>query len=145
MFEMKNMLHLWFFCSRDGPLIKVVKLKAARFAVFLDGRFDTADLSPHITYTFSFVIMLDNDDSEWAEQIRFKTRLDLPDGSSQEISHTLTDKPRNEWQKLLIGVFETNPEHVGHAVFFWDLDWEASTNVGITFKGILIQPQSLIL
>ncbi|KMT06540.1 hypothetical protein BVRB_7g157130 isoform B [Beta vulgaris subsp. vulgaris] len=131
--------------ERDGQLIKVAKLKTEVCMLYLYGRFDVVDLSPNIVYTFSFVFMLD--DSEWEEELSCTTSLHLPVGSSQtsvqEISHTLklSDKPRNELQKVLIGEFETHPKVLGHVNFTWHCDFRLFTKVGITVKGVIIEPK----
>ncbi|KNA24581.1 hypothetical protein SOVF_014470 isoform B [Spinacia oleracea] len=125
--------------ERDGPLIKVANLKAEVLVIDVRGRFDTNNLSPHVTYTFSFVFMLDV--SEWVGMIHVKTQLRLADGSSLQQSRTLNGKPRNEWLKVSTVEFETHPKNIGEAEFSLCCQWGDYTYVAFVVKGVVIEPK----
>ncbi|KAL2921553.1 Disease resistance protein RPP8 [Bienertia sinuspersici] len=127
--------------SIDGSMIKVAKLKSEVLVLDVGGRFDSDELSLHVIYTFSFVIMLDDSNSKGVDEMSIKTRLGIPDGRSLEQSHTLSDKPRNEWLKVVIGEFETSPSIVGKIEFFLHCQWSKYTKVGIAIKGVIIEPK----
>nr|BAM64838.1 hypothetical protein [Beta vulgaris] len=96
--------------SRDGSLIKVAKLKSEVLVLDVHGRFNIADLSPHVMYSFSFVVMLDD---SWVDEVYVRTQFHLSGGSSQQLGRpSLNDKPRNEWIKISIGELETHPNNI---------------------------------
>lgn len=121
-------------------MIKVAKLMSEMLELYVFGRFDISNLSPGVTYTFSFVILLD--DSEWIEELYVETELALPCHESRKQSQKWIDKPRNEWIKVFIGELETHPNVInGVAEFYLNCRWTKRSKFGFSIKGLVIEPE----
>uniref|UniRef100_A0A803L241 Uncharacterized protein n=1 Tax=Chenopodium quinoa TaxID=63459 RepID=A0A803L241_CHEQI len=144
--------------DRDGALIKVVKLKSSESELHVRGIIGIDDLSPNVTYTFTYVAMLEKvvarslllpdvkfqkhkQNLNDKEKISVRSLLFLPNVKFQEHEQNLNDKPRNKWFKVPIGEFKTHPKgSIGEAEF--SLHCRCHTKeVGFAIKGFMIEPK----
>ncbi|XP_060670759.1 lectin [Ziziphus jujuba] len=106
----------------------------------INGKFDTAKLSPGILYEVAYVVMLKDPAYGW--EVPVNIRLTLPDGSKQENKVNLMEKVRGQWIKIPVGEFKTPVQKHGEIEFsmyeYVDGEWKS----GLCIKGVTIQPKN---
>ena len=126
---------LSFFCSSDGRLITVGKLKSSYNSLMFDvrGEFNTKYLSLGITCEIAYVVMVPKVASVVGNSYA-TSNLYLP-GGFQCQDHVLSDKPRDEWMRLSVGKFETSL--VGKMTFSLE-----NIKHQLIIHGVIIEPKA---
>ena len=105
---------------------------------FIHGELDTRNLSAEITYEVAFVIMLP--EAVCARPIPAAVcgiafaRPSLHEGPSQRHEHSLDDKPKDEWIRLLAGRLKM-PQNTGKLQISL-----TGIQPGAIIKGVIIEP-----
>lgn len=107
----------------------------------MQGRFETAKLSPGAPYEVAFVIMLRDPAYGW--EVPVNVRLTLPDGTKQEHKENLMKKPRGEWIEIPAGEFVTWPEKTGEIKFSIYENQGGEWKRGLIIKGVAIRPKNI--
>ncbi|XP_039168977.1 uncharacterized protein LOC104446486 [Eucalyptus grandis] len=103
------------------------------------GRFDLSKLSMGTTYEVAFVILMRSSADGW--QIPVNIRLTLPDGTKQEHTENLMEKPRRDWIEIKVGELSTTKHKEGEmevSMFEHGEHWKS----GLVVKGVLIRPKN---
>lgn len=108
----------------------------------VNGKFDTAKLSPGTLYEVAFEIMLKDPAYGW--EVPVNVRLSLPDGTKQEHKVNLMEQARGKWIKIPIGEFRSPVKKQGEIEFsmfeFVGGKWKR----GLVIKGVTIQPKGCV-
>ncbi|KAK3430344.1 LOW QUALITY PROTEIN: hypothetical protein EUGRSUZ_E01885 [Eucalyptus grandis] len=95
--------------SDDAPVEMAELLNVCWLDVH--GRFDVSKLSMGTTYEVAFVILMRSSADGW--QIPVNIRLTLPDGTKQEHTENLMEKPRRDWIEIKAGELSTTKHKEG--------------------------------
>ncbi|KAK3430342.1 hypothetical protein EUGRSUZ_E01883 [Eucalyptus grandis] len=110
----ENNSYWQWLTQKDAPSDDALVEMAELFNVcWLDvhGRFDVSKLSLGTTYEVAFVILMRSSADGW--QIPVNIRLTLPDGTKQEHTENLMEKPRGDWIEIKAGELSTTKHKEG--------------------------------